>query len=97
MADVPADLTVENDLATGRYKIVAGEGAAFIAYKLSGNTIELIHTEVPAELKGHGIGGKLAHAALEDARNRNLKVLPLCPFVAAYVKRHPEFQDLVEL
>jgi hypothetical protein len=57
--------------------------------------LSLVHTEVPAELEGHGIGGRLAKAGLEFARQENLKVVPSCPFVAAYIRRHPEYLELV--
>ena len=64
-------------------------------YKLEGDTIYLVHTEVPAEMEGKGIGGQLAKAALNYARESKLKVVARCPFVASYLQRHPEYQDLV--
>jgi predicted GNAT family acetyltransferase len=60
-----------------------------------GDRIVFIHTVVPEALEGHGIAGKMAHFALEDARARHLAVILLCPFVAGYIRRHLEYADLV--
>lgn len=64
-------------------------------YKLSGGTIVFMHTEVPESLEGQGVGSALVRGALEHAREQGYGVAPLCPFVAAYIRRHPEYQDLV--
>ncbi len=72
------------------------EGAtALLTYKLEGNTIYFAHTEVPAEMEGKGIGGRLAKAGLTYARENHLKVVARCPFIASYLQRHPEYNDLV--
>ena len=57
--------------------------------------VVLVHTEVDDKFEGHGVGSRLASASLEDARLRGLKVEPMCPFIAAYLKRHLEYADLV--
>ncbi|WP_371865854.1 GNAT family N-acetyltransferase [Dictyobacter kobayashii] len=54
-----------------------------------------LHTEVPPELEHHGLGSKLAQAALEEARTSHLSIVPECPFVAEYIQHHPEYQSLV--
>ncbi len=69
--------------------------AGFLDYRLRGGQIVLAHTDVDPELEGKGVGSALARFALEDARSRDLGVVPRCPFVLAYLKRHPEFEDLV--
>jgi hypothetical protein len=56
----------------------------------------ILHTGVPLELEGHGIGSRLARAALEYARAHGLRVVPVCPFVRAYLKQHPEYLDVVD-
>lgn len=68
---------------------------AFAAYRRSPGTVTFTHTEVPEALEGRGIGAQLVRGALDDARARGEKVVPLCPFVAAYITRHPEYQDLL--
>jgi predicted GNAT family acetyltransferase len=57
--------------------------------------ITFTHTEVPAEISGHGVGSQLVRGALEAARAQGLKVVPKCPFVAAYMAKHAEFNDLL--
>lgn len=66
-----------------------------IEYLRSKEKIFLTHTEVPKELEGKGIGTELVKHALEDIKTQNLTLVPLCPFVALYIKRHPEWQALV--
>lgn len=60
-----------------------------------GDVVAFVHTEVPEAAEGGGVGSALAKAALTWARAEGLRVQPLCPFVAAYIERHPEWQGLV--
>ena len=79
-----------------RYEIeVDGEVAGFINYRREPGVIELVHTDVDPRSEGKGVGAALVQGALDDVRARGLKVRPFCPFVAAYIRRHPEYQDLV--
>ena len=64
-------------------------------YERRGNEIVLLHTEVPEVLEGRGVGSALARSALEDARARALTVVPVCPFVSAYIRKHPGYLALV--
>lgn len=66
-----------------------------IQYRKTGNKIYLTHTEVPVELQGKGIGNLLIKEVLEDIKQKELKLVPICPFVAAYIKRHSEWSFLV--
>jgi len=68
---------------------------AFIKYKLLRNELFLIHTEVPPALEGKGVGTALVQKTLQFAKDNNYKIVPLCPFVQAYLKRHPEWNVLV--
>ena len=63
---------------------------AFIDVTRHGDTMTLVHTEVPEELEGRGIGSALVRGALAYIRDNHLKVVPRCPFVARYLKRHPD-------
>ena len=74
---------------------VDGEQAGFIVYRLRPGLLALIHTEVDERFEGHGVGSHLARFALEQARAKGLEVLPFCPFVNGWMKRHPEYSDLV--
>ena len=86
---------VTHNKTDNTFEIVSDEGTAFVEYVLDGNEIRFTHTEVPPALEGRGIGSKLAKAALEHAKEKGLTVVPLCAFIAAYVKRHGEYDDLV--
>jgi hypothetical protein len=86
---------VQNNRAASRFELVVDGKLAKAEYKLRPGAILFTHTEVPPELEGRGIGSQLARAALDAARAEGLGVVPLCPFIASYIKRHPEYQDLV--
>jgi predicted GNAT family acetyltransferase len=87
--------TVRNNPALNRFELDLNDRAAVAYYQLSPGVITFRHTEVPPELSGHGIGSKLVRGALEAARAQGLKVVAKCPFVAAYMAKHAEFNDLL--
>jgi len=89
-------LVVENDEKAQQFRIRLGSQVALIEYSRSSDTIVFKHTEVPPELEGKGIAGKLARTALEYARDQKLSVVPRCQYVASYIRKHPEFQPLVK-
>lgn len=86
---------LRDNAALGRYEMDADGETATLYYRIAPGVITLRHTEVPPALGGRGVGSRLARAALEDARARGLKVVASCPFVAAYMGKHPEFNDLL--
>lgn len=73
---------------------VSGELAGFAQYVRTAELVVYPHTEVDPAFEGRGVGGALARAALEDARERGLLVLAICPFIGGWMGRHPEFADL---
>jgi predicted GNAT family acetyltransferase len=81
-----------------RYELRSdGELAGFVTYGLHPDHITFIHTEIEPPYEGEGLGGQLARAVLDDARRRGLMVIPMCPFIAGYIRRHPEdYLDLVQ-
>jgi predicted GNAT family acetyltransferase len=79
-----------------RYEAEVPGGTAFAAYRMQDGAIVFTHTEVPEEAEGHGVGDALARFALDDAKARGLKVVPLCPFIASWIERHPEYKPLVK-
>jgi uncharacterized protein len=92
--DEPID--VRDNPEAERYEaIVDGRLAGYVAYRARPGALALTHTDVLPRWEGRGIGGRLARAALDDARARGLKALPYCPFIAAWIRRHPEYEDLV--
>ena len=86
---------VRNDVADHRYVLEVDGEYAIAAYRLESDVVIFTHTVVPPDQQGHGIGSALIKGALGDARRRGLKVVPDCPFVAAYIERHPEERDLL--
>lgn len=79
-----------------RYEINIDIHVAFIDYILStGGEIFLTHTEVPKSMEGKGVGSSLVLQVLQDIEERNLRLIPLCPFVATYIKRYPEWRRLI--
>ena len=68
---------------------------AFIAYRPFPSRIVFTHTEVPLPLEGKGLASKLAHTALGFARVNHLRVVPLCPYVSSFIRKHSEYRDLV--
>lgn len=79
-----------------RYEIrLGGELAGFTQYRQRPAGLAFIHTEIDDRFEGRGLGSKLVSHALDDARKRNLPVLPFCPFVRSYIERHTEYLDLV--
>jgi hypothetical protein len=69
--------------------------AGQVSYRQRGDALAVLHTEVDPDFEGEGVGGALVRAVLDDARSRGLEVLPFCPFVNSYLRRHPEYVDLV--
>ena len=91
-----SDAVVQDNPEEARYEaLVEGSVAGFIVYRRRNGLLTMIHTEVEPEWEGHGLASELVRGALDDVRAHGLKVRPLCPFVAAYIKRHPEYLDIV--
>jgi predicted GNAT family acetyltransferase len=86
---------VKDNPAENRFELHVGGHIAATYYKKTPGVITFVHTEVPEALGGQGIGSRLIRGALEAVRNEGLRVVPQCPFVAAYMKKHPEFNDLL--
>jgi predicted GNAT family acetyltransferase len=87
---------VTDNKVMSRYEIrVGGELAGFVDYRLHGEVIKLVHTEVDPAFQGAGLAGRLAEASLDDARARHLAVLPSCPYIRSWIARHPGYADLV--
>jgi predicted GNAT family acetyltransferase len=89
------DLKVVDHPGESRFEVRVGDEAAFVEYRSTSSAIAYIHTEVPESLRERGIAARLAKHALDFARAEGLPVVPLCPYVAEYIKQHPDYEDLV--
>jgi uncharacterized protein len=80
-----------------RYELALdGVPLGFAYYRTQPERVVFTHTEVLPEAEGKGVGSTLIRSALEDVRRRGLRAVPLCPFVASFLKRHPEYADVVD-
>ena len=86
---------VTDNTTLDRYELITDGGIAFVRYRTVDRIRTLTHAEVPKALEGHGLGSALARGALELARTQRYKIVPQCPFIVAYIAKHPEYRDLV--
>jgi len=82
-------------VTSGRFEIEQDGAVAYLEYSLAGKVLELVHTEVPEKMQGTGAGSSLVQSALQWAREHQVKVDVICPFATEYIKRHPEYSDLI--
>ncbi len=85
---------VKNNPDLNRFELTAEGKVAVVEYELEEGEIALLHTEVPPQLEGRGIGSELAKYVLDYAKQHDLKVKPYCPFIRSYIERHPEYKEL---
>jgi predicted GNAT family acetyltransferase len=89
---------VTDNPAASRYELHVGRTlAGVVDYRLNDHakTISLMHTEVEPEFEGHHLATSLARYSLDDARGRGLAVLPFCPYISSWIRKHPEYADLI--
>jgi uncharacterized protein len=81
---------ITDDQAASRFELMTEGGLAELRYRRHGNRLVIIHTEVPPELGGRGLGGALVAAALDRAEREGLTLVPLCPFARTWLEHHPD-------
>ncbi|WP_374275008.1 GNAT family N-acetyltransferase [Brevundimonas sp.] len=89
------DPDIRNDVDGKRYVLDVDGAEAVVTYNLNGENLMITETLVPQALEGRGLAKRLAVHVLDDARARDLKVLPVCPFFAGYLQKHPDYADVV--
>jgi len=90
------EVRVVDNQGADRYEIWSdGKLAGFANYRTRPGRLVFVHTETEPGFEGRGMASRLVQGALDDVRRRGLGVMPLCPFVASYIKDHPDYQDLV--
>lgn len=77
-----------------RFEIQIGDQISMVKYVMGSKEIIFTHTEVPEAFEGRGIAGKMAKAAIEYAKEHGLRIRPMCPYIAEYIKRHPEYHSI---
>lgn len=96
MADPVDELRIRDDPESSRYVATLDDAVAgVVEYRRVGERLILVHTQVEPSMEGRGIGSRLARAVLEDLRRSGLTARIECPFLRAYLARHPEFEDVV--
>lgn len=96
MPEPPANFVVADNPEQNQYEgRLDGQLVAQSEYELAPGVITFLHTEVDPAFEGQGLGGTLASNALDDVRARGLRVVARCPFIAAYIRRHREYADLL--
>jgi len=91
----PMPSAVRDNAALSRFELDAAGATAVLTYKFADGVMTLLHTETPPAARGRGLASQLVQGALDNARSRGLKVVPVCSFVSAYLAEHPEYRDLV--
>lgn len=94
-SDSQKNLDITHNKQTNRFETAVDGQTGYVSYQDNGDTLVYDHTEVPEALSGRGIGSALIKHALDFARAHDKKVVPQCPFVASYIDKHPDYQDLV--
>lgn len=79
-----------------RFETIVEDLLCVIDYELDGSVLSLTHVGVAKPLEGRGIAGELTRTALDWARSQNYRVIPVCPYVQAWLRRRPDYQDLVD-
>ena len=90
------EISVRHNPAENRFEALVDGHLAVVEYRYDGGRLVFTHTFVPPELRGRGVAERLVRAALEWARAEGKSIVPLCSYVAAFVRRHAEFQTLVD-
>jgi predicted GNAT family acetyltransferase len=80
---------VTNNTALRRFELTIGDGTAFLVYDRTPDSLILVHTEVPAPFRGEHVGEALVKAAIEYGRAEHLRIVAVCPFAKAYLRKHP--------
>ncbi len=96
MDNNPEKPGVIHNEAENRFEVWIDNSLSKLEYHRDGNTIAMTHVGVPVELRNRGIAARLTQAALDYAEKNSLRVIPMCPYVADYLRKHPDYQKLTK-
>ena len=88
-------MTIRDNKAESRYEFDVDGGIAFANYRMAPGVVTVTYTEVPAAMRGRGIGAQLSRGVLDYIRSKGLKVIPRCGYFAGFIREHPEYHDLL--
>lgn len=92
-----SELTIVDNRVAKRYEAsLGGSHAGYSTYREEPGRVTFVHTVVPPEFEGRGIGSRLAKFAIDDVQSRGLRIRPVCPFVRAWLRRHAEYDSIVD-
>jgi predicted GNAT family acetyltransferase len=94
-SDLDKSLEVIHKPEIKRFEINLGDSLAFLEYDIRNDNMIFLHTETPPPWEGKGVGSRLAVVGLEYAREHLYRVIPVCPFIEAYIARHPEYKPIL--
>lgn len=95
MKDTYKDIPLVDNISDQRFELTIDGYTAIIEYKIIGDSIYLLHTETPEELGGKGVGAAIAEKAFSYIEEHHLKAVAYCPFIVAYLERHPEWKRIL--
>jgi hypothetical protein len=91
------DISISRQAVRARYELaLGGTLVAFAEYRERGDSVDFVHTEVLPQHEGRGLAGQLARFALDDVRRRHRKAVASCSYIANFIERHPQYQDLLQ-
>jgi len=94
-ANNQVELDIKHNAAARRFEATVDKLLARCDYRMHGNTMMLVHTEVPPQLEGRGIASMLVRAAFDHAKESGMDVLPVCSYVGAWTRRHPDVEPML--
>ena len=86
-------MEIINNESSSRFEVAVDGGISFLRYRIETSTMLLLYVEVPPQSRGRGVAAELSRTALEFGKKRGLRTIPVCSYVAAYVRRHPEYSE----
>ncbi|KAA9325664.1 GNAT family N-acetyltransferase [Adhaeribacter soli] len=91
------ELNVKDNPARHRFEATVEGKTAFVDYRRKPGVIKVMHTEVPKELEGRGIASSMTRQVLQQIAAERLELIPICPYMQSYLKKHPEYQSLINI